>query len=330
MQESKLRSERTMLGPLPGSVTIAVFVSIIACGPGVIASGGSETSGTDETGAPQLEEWAEIRCIQMSADLTMTLGRPIGSADSWVGVIPDSVLSDGSDIGQLTLLPGGWADDSCAAGIHPESSVLSKTACYWLETAQRSVCYAGGDSWFTLVNPECATVIGGEQAWPDWLCGGEAGFIGGHPWDSVTCSADSDTLCAGIDDGASMWVWPTCWLDEHEGCVSDPGDGDPGDGDPDEWPAGEAWGPCPLDTDTQLPTLCNDGTVACVPANDATANMCLPFGECPRAEPPFGISLELGVGDVCYPRCDSEADCVDGMICAVAGADMGPMCAWPV
>ncbi len=91
--------------------------------------------------------------------------------------------------------------------------------------------------------------------------------------------------------------------------------------------AGEAWGACPTINGT--PTLCNSEEIACVPADFAEANICLPIGGCPVELPDFGTAFELGWGDACYPRCDDDSDCLDGMVCAVSLADESRLCAWP-
>lgn len=115
--------------------------------------------------------------------------------------------------------------------------------------------------------------------------------------------------------------------DGDEGTV-DPGDGD---GEPDDaWAPGEMWGPCPTDTVTGLPDLCYGEDLACVPADGGERNMCLPLGSCPASLPEFGASFQVGWGDACYARCETDDDCAKGMTCAVALADGATMCAWPV
>jgi hypothetical protein len=90
---------------------------------------------------------------------------------------------------------------------------------------------------------------------------------------------------------------------------------------------GEMWGPCP--TVDGAPALCNSDSISCVPADFGEANICLPLGSCPSDLPNFGTVFELGWGTACYPRCDVDSDCADGMTCAVSLADESSMCAWP-
>jgi hypothetical protein len=90
---------------------------------------------------------------------------------------------------------------------------------------------------------------------------------------------------------------------------------------------GEMWGPCPV-SDQGTIDLCNSEDLACVPAADGTANICLPLGSCPDVVP-LGIFGELGWGEACYPRCGQNSECFDGQICAMSDADGGSVCAWP-
>jgi hypothetical protein len=90
-------------------------------------------------------------------------------------------------------------------------------------------------------------------------------------------------------------------------------------------PDGEVWGACPTDPTTGLPHLCNEG-IACVPTE--FGNLCLPVGECPES-PGFGTELEMGWGDLCYPRCVYDSDCAPGMLCDVSQTNE-TMCAWPL
>jgi hypothetical protein len=110
--------------------------------------------------------------------------------------------------------------------------------------------------------------------------------------------------------------------------TGDPTTGD-GDGDTPEFRAGEMWGPCPIDGSTGVPTLCYGEDLACVPADFAEANICLPLNTCPSEHPAFGTVYEIGWGDACYPRCIDDGDCGEGMVCGASLADGGSMCAWP-
>jgi hypothetical protein len=91
---------------------------------------------------------------------------------------------------------------------------------------------------------------------------------------------------------------------------------------------GEMWGPCPI-TEQGTIDLCNSEDLACVPADDGTASICLPLGGCPDVVP-LGLFGELGWGDACYPRCGQGGDCLDGQLCSMADADDGSVCAWPI
>jgi hypothetical protein len=99
------------------------------------------------------------------------------------------------------------------------------------------------------------------------------------------------------------------------------------------WPTGyapgEAWGPCPIDKQSGQPTLCYGEDLACVPADFGESNICLPLGSCPADAPTWGTMHEVGWGDACYLRCETDDDCGDGMVCGMAIADGQPMCAWP-
>jgi hypothetical protein len=131
----------------------------------------------------------------------------------------------------------------------------------------------------------------------------------------ISMDAGADSMSEGETDGTE---------------IGDPttGDGD-GDGDAPEFRAGEMWGPCPIDGSTGVPTLCYGEDLACVPADFAEANICLPLNACPSEHPPFGTVYEVGWGDACYPRCIDDGDCGEGMVCGASLADGGSMCAWP-
>ncbi len=116
-------------------------------------------------------------------------------------------------------------------------------------------------------------------------------------------TSDTNTASDGADDEAGTTAGDACG----------------------EFYAGEMWGPCPIDEGTGVITLCNSSEVACVPSENG--HMCLPSGACPD-DAAFGSDLDLGWGDVCYPRCSSDADCCGGMVCDVS-LNGEPMCAWP-
>ncbi len=90
---------------------------------------------------------------------------------------------------------------------------------------------------------------------------------------------------------------------------------------------GEMWGPCP--TINGIPTLCSSEDIACVPADFGESNICLPLNGCPSALPSIGVNFEVGWGSACYPRCEYDTDCLDGMVCGISLADNSQMCAWP-
>lgn len=98
--------------------------------------------------------------------------------------------------------------------------------------------------------------------------------------------------------------------------------------DPVDVRVGEIWGPCPI-SDVGTIDLCNSEALACVPADDGAANACLPVGGCPD-NLSFGDHGDVGWGDVCYARCESASDCLDGQVCGSAVSDGSSMCAWPI
>ena len=119
-----------------------------------------------------------------------------------------------------------------------------------------------------------------------------------------------------------------CGPDGFGGGDWDADTGTDSSGESDSYVAGELWGPCPIHAGTGLPTLCYGTDLACVPADFAEANVCLPLHTCPDLGP--FKSPEIGWGDACFPRCTSDMDCIYGMVCGSALADDGAMCAWPV
>lgn len=120
-----------------------------------------------------------------------------------------------------------------------------------------------------------------------------------------------------------MLVWSTCHIEQFTEIPVPACPGEPPT-------AGQMWGPCPVDQTTGQPTLCYGEDIACVPADFGEANICLPLDECPATLPDYGTGYELGWGDACYPRCVTDSDCGDGMVCAMSSADGSPMCAWPL
>ena len=93
---------------------------------------------------------------------------------------------------------------------------------------------------------------------------------------------------------------------------------------------GELWGPCPIDESVGTITLCTyENVMACVVSENG--NMCIPIGGCPTfpSWPDFSDYLSMGWGYACYPRCDADSDCAEGMICDLSLTYLEPMCAWP-
>lgn len=98
-----------------------------------------------------------------------------------------------------------------------------------------------------------------------------------------------------------------------------------------EYLPGELWGPCPIDESAGTITLCNyENVMACVVSENG--NMCLPIGSCPTFPnwPDFSDYLSMGWGYACYPRCDADDDCAEGMICDKSLIYLEAMCSWPV
>lgn len=199
--------------------TITLTVLLLGCGPGMANEGGDTADDTwsefgdgsgdgdgdgdyGDSGAEN-DTWAEIRCFELAADITTCAGRPHGSEDAWVLVVPECDVQD-SDI-------DAWMDDTCASGSSP-NNFLPESLCYWSTTSSSSKCFSGGDGWFTQIMPKCDAPVGPVVAWPSWQCDGGVGPIGQHPWDAVLCSVEPSSACTAIDNNDAMLTWPTCWV----------------------------------------------------------------------------------------------------------------------
>jgi hypothetical protein len=224
--------------------------------------------------------------------------------------------------------PGDGDGDGCGA----ESPVV--------ECTDMNECWASAPSWTAeakaataqtigealeagvLLNPanldvgdECWSLIGSDahacivDVCGEWLFGQPADELPLEPspscdfvgvWESTWTAFDT---CFGVIDGVAV---------ELRSSAPAPG---------------EMWGPCPISEQGTI-DLCNSEDLACVPASDGTANICLPLGSCPDVVP-LGLFGELGWGEACYPRCGNDSECMDGQVCAMADADGGSICAWP-
>jgi hypothetical protein len=191
-----------------------------------------------------------------------------------------------------------WSDpdsiqDRLDAGLIVPSDIVPGTDCYEI---------VGTDAHECVVVAECTALVGRPLAEVD-ISPSNCAPVGG-PWSEVGI-VGVDT-CVGIVGDFAVQL---------EVDVGQP------------FLPGSAWGPCP--TLSGIPTLCDSEAIACVPADFGEANICLPLEACPFPEPDIGTSLELGWGMACYPRCNTDDDCLAGMVCGVSLADNTDMCAWP-
>lgn len=152
--------------------------------------------------------WAEIRCVDQG-NTTGCLGRPTGSVDVWVWITPECALDELDMIALDT-----WSAASCASGLTPDN-FFPEFRCGLPSGQSDSVCWSGGDGWFTQSSPLCDLNIGDQSSWPDWQCDGAAGSITAHPWDAVVCSVGAATACFAIDGESAELALPTCWLDQY-------------------------------------------------------------------------------------------------------------------
>jgi len=152
--------------------------------------------------------WSEIRCIDQGLT-SGCLGRPVGSSDAWVWVARDC------DIDDLAIpVTKVWQGSSCANGGSPDN-FFPEHRCGSL--GDLSVCWSGGDGWFTQTIPTCELDIKGHAVgdqWPDWHCGGSAGSISVHPWGDVACSPIDSSACLGVTNASAEMMLPTCWVDQ--------------------------------------------------------------------------------------------------------------------
>lgn len=303
------------------AVTILAFCASLGCGPNLVEDGDGFGTGetglgaTGGTGSSSPSVWAETACVESDHGVVQKVARHRDATDTWLIVVTWQTIAGWLDAGLAAQV--GDYNDACASG--SPKNFFESSICLAFEG--QTACFAGEDGLYTRVSHVCNLTGDFVAPWPGWICDGGAD-MGPSPWDAVLCAADVESDCVGVDDNDFMVVKPTCWVEAHEapvGCES---------ADPPGWAVGEAWGPCPIDPVSGIYTLCNSETLACVPANNATANMCLPLDACPESVP-IGKGAELGFGDACYPRCDSDQDCSDGMICAMADGDGDSMCAWP-
>lgn len=161
----------------------------------------------DGDGDP-INVWGEIRCIDQGNTMGC-LGRPTGSDDAWVWVAPECTI-DALDFIEVDT----WEGPSCAAGVAP-GNFFPENRCGAL--GDLSICWSGGDGWFTQSIPTCELSVDAHEPvvlWPDWRCDGIAGSVGEHPWDVIVCSEVEASPCLGLEGVSAEMVLPTCWVDQ--------------------------------------------------------------------------------------------------------------------
>jgi hypothetical protein len=272
--------------------TLLLTLLLPACWPGQISDGG-EISDTD-TGSGGIES-GETSPGDGDGD-----GDPGDGDGDFCGEAPTIVCTDEQS---CWASDPGWTAEAAAATAQTVGAILQSGIWVPVNLGIGEECWAlsGGDVRLCIVDI-CGEHLLGRPATdiplePSVDCD----FVGA--WESTATAYDT---CFGVIDGVAVEL-----RDAAE-----------------PFHAGEVWGPCPTTIDG-IPTLCNSESVACVPADFAEANICLPIGGCPAELPDMATAFEPGWGDACYPRCDTDDDCIVGMVCGTSVADDSSMCAWP-
>lgn len=178
---------------IDGEFTVAVQPACVSDGTSVDIGNGMCSS------TPETIAFVEVRCSDAGL---VCAGRPVDSVDAWVPVASEASLNQ--LLSDSTAEPLAAWSDGCAAGQVP-SMFMPKRRCMWLNDEATSVCYVGDGRWWTQVDRCVATGV--DPAWPETQCNGEAGMIGQHPWDAVTCEGST---CVGRFSEDIMRVSPTC------------------------------------------------------------------------------------------------------------------------
>jgi len=214
---------RTSLPPIS---LPTLLTTMLAC-VDVTISAAEVTTASDhgETGAEELGdgdgdgdgvfgiEWEEVRCIANDQGTSSCYGRPVGSVDSWVTVVPMCRFDQDAYEYEIPT----WDESTCAPGLLPEKWQWGAVECFAQGLfSQSSLCFGMSWDWAAPLIPVCMIEQGPDSPWSASMCAATgAGQIGAHPWDNAWCLSESGGCYAEIG-GALAAIVPTCWLDERE------------------------------------------------------------------------------------------------------------------